>query len=235
MWVFASRHFGASEGEPRQLLNPWRQLDDWRAAVAYARSLDGSDPDRIVLWGTSYSAGHVVATAANDPRLAGVIAQVPYFSALTTLSAIGPVGVLRCTIHAWYDILRALLGLTPHYIPPSAPPGKLAIMTQPGSDDGYLRLVPPGFPFDHRVAARFGLLTTFYSPGRALPKLNGPCLVQVAMRDQVVPPGAAIAACRKSPSAILKTYDCGHFDPYWPPLFEMMVKDQIDFLNANVK
>src|SRR3954453_69051 len=45
--VFDYRHFGASEGEPRQLLDIKRQLADWRAAVAYARSLDAIDPDRI--------------------------------------------------------------------------------------------------------------------------------------------------------------------------------------------
>ena len=53
--VFDYRHFGASDGEPRQLLSIPRQLADWRAAIAYARSLDGIDPKRVALWGTSFS------------------------------------------------------------------------------------------------------------------------------------------------------------------------------------
>lgn len=53
--VFDYRHFGASPGEPRQLLSVRRQLEDWRNAIAYARLLDGVDPDRIVLWSTSFA------------------------------------------------------------------------------------------------------------------------------------------------------------------------------------
>ena len=53
--VFDYRHFGASEGEPRQLLDVKRQLTDWRSAVAYARGLAGVDGDRVAVWGTSFS------------------------------------------------------------------------------------------------------------------------------------------------------------------------------------
>ncbi len=49
--VFDYRHFGESTGKPRNLVNIGRQHDDWGAAIAYARSLDGVDPERIVLWG----------------------------------------------------------------------------------------------------------------------------------------------------------------------------------------
>ena len=64
--LFDYRHFGASTGEPRQLLDIARQLDDYRAVIEWARGLDGIDPDRIVLWGTSYSGGHVLTLAAAD-------------------------------------------------------------------------------------------------------------------------------------------------------------------------
>src|SRR6266513_951351 len=58
--VFTYRHFGDSDGEPRQLLDIERQLADWAAAIAYARSLDGIDRERIALWGTSFGGGHVI-------------------------------------------------------------------------------------------------------------------------------------------------------------------------------
>ena len=47
VFVFDYRHFGDSGGEPRQLLDIDRQLDDWRAAIAFARSLEGVDPERV--------------------------------------------------------------------------------------------------------------------------------------------------------------------------------------------
>src|SRR5689334_24406599 len=62
--VFDYRHFGASSGEPRQLLDIDEQLRDWRCAVEYTRTLQGVDPDRVVVWGTSFGGGHAVVIAA---------------------------------------------------------------------------------------------------------------------------------------------------------------------------
>ena len=75
--LFDYRHFGASTGEPRQLLDIGRQHDDYRSVIAWPRRLDGIDPDRIVLWGSSFSGGHVLAVAAGDPRIAAVVSRHP--------------------------------------------------------------------------------------------------------------------------------------------------------------
>jgi dienelactone hydrolase len=80
--VFDYRHFGDSEGEPRGLLDLTRQLDDWRAAVTFARMLEEIDSRRIALWGTSLSAGHVVTVAVEDPELAAAISQAPFVDGL---------------------------------------------------------------------------------------------------------------------------------------------------------
>lgn len=73
--VFDYRNFGDSEGRPRQVLDIGMQLADWAAAVAYARTLPGIDPDRIALWGTSFAGGHVIATAARLPGIAAVVGR----------------------------------------------------------------------------------------------------------------------------------------------------------------
>ena len=75
--VFDYRGFGRSLGEPRQVLDIAMQRADFRAALAHARGLDRVDPHRIGLWGTSFSGGHVLAVAAEEPTLAAVVAQVP--------------------------------------------------------------------------------------------------------------------------------------------------------------
>ena len=67
--VFDYRHFGESEGEPRQLLDVRRQHEDWHAAVAFARGADGVDPERVALWGSSFSGGHVIHVAATTVAL----------------------------------------------------------------------------------------------------------------------------------------------------------------------
>jgi fermentation-respiration switch protein FrsA (DUF1100 family) len=73
--AFDYRHFGTSEGEPRQLLSIPAQLQDYACAIAFARTLPEVDPERIVVWGTSFSGGHVVAAAVADGRVAAAIAQ----------------------------------------------------------------------------------------------------------------------------------------------------------------
>ena len=50
--LFDYRHFGDSDGEPRQLLDIKKQLQDWKAAIEHARGLAQVDPDRVILWGT---------------------------------------------------------------------------------------------------------------------------------------------------------------------------------------
>ena len=50
--AFDYRHFGDSGGEPRQLIWIPYQLEDWAAAVQYARSRKDVDPEKIALWGS---------------------------------------------------------------------------------------------------------------------------------------------------------------------------------------
>ena len=55
--AFDYRDFGESGGLPRQLMHTERQREDWQAAVRLARSCRGIHPERIALWGTSFSGG----------------------------------------------------------------------------------------------------------------------------------------------------------------------------------
>ena len=83
--VFDYRYFGASGGLPRQLLDIRSQQDDYRAAVAYARRLDWVDPDRVALFGSSFSGAHVLSVAAGDPLIAAVVSQGLYSDSLASL------------------------------------------------------------------------------------------------------------------------------------------------------
>src|SRR6202140_4839277 len=74
------RTFGISGGEPRQDVDPWRQVADWRRAISYLESRPEVDPDRIGLWGTSYAGGHAMVLGATDRRIACVVSQVPTIS-----------------------------------------------------------------------------------------------------------------------------------------------------------
>ena len=95
--AFDYRHFGDSEGHPRQLIDIERQLEDWRAGVAFARGLTAVDPHRVALWGTSLAGGHVVAIAATDPEIASVVSQIPFTGGVGVARRTGLVHSLRLT------------------------------------------------------------------------------------------------------------------------------------------
>src|SRR5260370_40121857 len=78
--VFDNRGFGASDGEPRQEIDPWAQVHDYRHAITYVSTLPGVDPQRIGIWGSSYSGGHVLVVAAIDRRVKAVVSQGPLVS-----------------------------------------------------------------------------------------------------------------------------------------------------------
>jgi hypothetical protein len=75
--IFDYRYMGASTGEPRQHIDPWQQIEDYRNAITYLEGLDQMDSDRIGAWGISYSGGHVLILGAIDSRVRAVAAVVP--------------------------------------------------------------------------------------------------------------------------------------------------------------
>ena len=78
--VFDHRNFGASDGQPRQEIDPWRQIGDYRDAITFAETLPATDASRIGVWGSSYSGAHVIVVGATDRRVKCVSAQVPLIS-----------------------------------------------------------------------------------------------------------------------------------------------------------
>src|SRR5262249_50771398 len=152
--VFDYRHFGASCGEPRQLLDIKQQLADWAAAVSYARELDNIDPERIALWGTSFSGGHVIQIAATDQRIAAVVAQVPFVDGIATAFALGFRHMLQSLAVGVRDELRHLRGQAPYYIKTVGAPGTLAAITIPGAEESYHSAVQKNTQWENSVAAR---------------------------------------------------------------------------------
>ena len=232
--VFDYRNFGDSEGEPRQLLDVRMQLDDWAAAVAYARTLPGIDHERIAVWGTSFGGGHAIATAARLPGIAAAVAQCPYTDAVASLRAMNPVTAARITALAVRDVIGARAGKPPLMIPTAGKPGELALMTAPDAYSGYLRLVPENVELRNEVAARIGVKLVAYNPGRSAKKIPCPILFCVCESDSVAPAGPTLRHAAKAPRGEVKVYPEGHFAIYVDDAFERVVADQIAFLDKHL-
>jgi len=235
--VFDYRHFGDSDGEPRQLLSISKQLEDWAAAIAHARHTTGVDPARIALWGTSFSGGHVITAAVRDGRVAAVTAQGPMMDGFTALNnVIAYAGLGQVARMAWAglrDAARAVAGREPYRIPAVGRPGELAAMTADDAYDGYTAITPSDWRNEY--CARLGLVLGSYRPGLKTPKLGCPTLIQVCERDSVAPARAAIKAAERAPGRVeLKRYDVGHFDVYVGEGFEQASNDQLDFFRKHL-
>lgn len=232
--VFDYRHFGSSDGEPRQLIDIGRQLEDWRSALSYIRLHSEVDHNRIALWGTSFAGGHVVEIAATDPKIRCVISQVPHLDGFASAAVAGGAQAARLAMEAARDAASGLIGLDPHYVKVAGSPGELAAMTSENVATTWPKMVPQGFSFDNRVAARIFLHLPLYSPERLAEKMIMPWLIQIATRDMTTPVEPAERAAERAPLATLTRYEADHFDVYLPPLFDKVVAEQVAFLKKHL-
>lgn len=233
--LFDYRYFGDSDGEPRQLLDIDAQLEDWSAAVDFVRGRTDVDGERIVLWGTSFSGGHVITTAARrSDVITAVIAQCPFTDGPASALAMDPQTSIKVGLRASRDLLAAVFGRPPVMIPLVGPPRSAALMTAPDAMSGYRALAPDPDEVRNEVAARVGLHIPLRRPGRDTPRVRCPILFYVCDPDSVAPDKATLKHAARAPLGEVITYPAGHFEIYVEPHFEKVVADQIDFLHRHV-
>ncbi len=236
--AFDYRHYGKSSGEPRELISIGRQLEDFRAAIAYARQRPQVDPERVAIWGSSFGGGHVMTLVAEDLGLRAGVSQVPFSNGLASTLVIPPWTALRLTLAAMLDLARSVLGLAPRYIALVGRPGEVALMSSADSFDGYGKLVPPEAAqngrWRNRVSARIGLAIPLYFPDRKLARTRVPVFVAVAETDTVAPARATVRAAERTQGVQLVRYPSGHFDYYQGAGFERVVSDELTFLRAQL-
>lgn len=231
--VFDYRNFGLSSTETERLVDIGIQHTDWQAAIEHARSLEGIDPERIGIWGSSFSGGHVMWAAARDARLKAAVAQVPHASGTATLLQTGPVRLSKMTAAALQDQAMALIGRK-HEVPIVGPEGTAAVMTTDGADTAYPDMYPDDFHFVNKTPARVVLRISAYSPGRDAGKITCPLMVFVGDQDTITPPGPARSAAERAPKGELISFDGRHFDIYQGETFEWAVKLESEFLSRNL-
>jgi uncharacterized protein len=223
--VFDHRYLGDSGGEPRQRFRKAAQLEDWRAAIAHARSMPGVDPARIVLWGYSFSGGHVTTLAAGDQSFAAAIVLCPFVNGLPRVLGTRPADV------AWI-VPRALADLAgrPVLIPVTGPPGSHGAMTLPGESEGFHRAVANGSPWRNEISPGVFATIALHRPVARAAQISAPLWVGLGERDISVHGPSVERLAARAPRAELRRYPYDHFEPFLGDAPARIVGDQLEFL-----
>jgi len=230
--AFDYRGFGASEGEPRQTVSVADQIHDFEAAMAAAKRLPGVDPNRIVLWGSSMSGGHVLRLAAGRDDIAAAIAMTPLTSgAAVSRAAVAHRDVgsaLKWTAIGLKSRVDVARGRRPTMMPLVAHPGEPGGLTLDGAYESYTALAGP--TWRNEVDSAVGLQIAGIRTAEAARRLRCPALFQIADFDRYVPAESVVKTAELA-RGVVHHYPCDHFD-VWPghEWFEKAAADQVAFL-----
>jgi uncharacterized protein len=221
--VYDHHGLGASEGEPRQVIDPWLQARDYRAAITWVGARDDVDASRIGIWGSSFAGGVALVVGAVDRRVQAVVANVPWS---------GSPGVEYLETGVAFAAMREALddpdgpGTVSMRGEPAGPaavveePGETlpAFLPQPESREWFLRVGRvPRSGWENRVW--FGVPPAeapAFDPGVAVGHVAPtPLLMVVATDDNLAATDVALAAFeRAGEPKSLELIEGHHFVPY---------------------
>ncbi len=244
VFAFDYRSFGRSGGEPRQLLDIENQREDYQAAISFVRSHPKINPDKIALWGTSFSGGHVLAVAAKDVRIAAVISQAPLIDIQhrgRSQEEDRSWKIMKLKFHyigaAAVDMLGSWFGRSPYFVPVyPTEPGGLAAFIDPKAKEAFEAMGGEASGWKNALAPRFFFKMVLkglprYVEGTA-EKLTMPLLMCVADKDTEASASFAVEVASKAPNAVIKHYPISHFEAYLTPYIDQIIQDQKVFLKT---
>src|SRR5262245_38460991 len=217
--VFDNRCFGASDGEPRQHIDPWRQIADYRDAITHVSTLAEIDGSRIGIWGSSYSGAHVLVIGAIDRRVRCVASQVPLISGHRNARRLIRADIVAAVQGMFVEDRKARYAGKPH--------GMIAVVSDDPNvpcalptSDSYAwftetaKLRAPAWR--NEVTLQSVELFTEYEPGAYVEFISPtPLLMVVAAGDHLTVADEALAAYgRALEPKKLTLLRGGHFDAY---------------------
>ena len=240
--IYDHRNFGASDGEPRQEINPWVQCREYVDALTFACTRREVDPERVGLWGDSYTGGQVVVVSACDARPKVIVAQCPVFGA-----SVPPIAPSAENL----ALIKATLQTGEVSATPETTTGPLPVVS-PDQLGSPSLLAPiqafhwfinyggrPGSGWLNRVTRVIPLTPVPYSPYLCAPFVQAKVLLMVSPEDEMVHANYQVARRAFDLMPGVKSwYDIadGHFGLlYHPsPRFDEAVSVQAQFLSEQL-
>jgi fermentation-respiration switch protein FrsA (DUF1100 family) len=217
--VFDNRNFGASDGEPQDEIDPWQQVRDYRHAITWLGRQPHINRERIGVWGSSYSGGHVLVLGAIDRRVKCVVAQVPLISGSRNLARLVRADLaapMRAQFNA--DREERFGGGAPAMLPVvtselNAP----AALPTADSWEWFTQTARTRAPsWRNQVTLRTVEMLGEYEPGSYIERISPtPLLMLIAAGDHLTVADEAFAAYNRAlePKRLV-ILEGGHFDAY---------------------
>ncbi len=233
VYLYDHRGFGDSGGTPRSVVDPWQQTRDMSEVVDQVRLLPEVHPDRVAVWGSSFSAGEAIVLGSLRRDVKAVIANVPFAGSGDALSNDAHIEQRSVAMRVAFE--STTLDLGRHTIGPLAvvldDDHDTAVLPQPESREWFLAHGP-----EHGWANSVTLQMTTtppFDPGPCAAALDGTALLMVvASHDDVASTEIALATFeRASNPKRLKMIDGHHFSDYDGPLRAEAFDAMVDFLD----
>ncbi|OQE24034.1 hypothetical protein PENFLA_c010G04692 [Penicillium flavigenum] len=215
--VYDNRGFGDSdtkEGQPRQEVLPSQQTSDISDAITYAQSRADVDPNRIGIWGSSYSGGHVLSVGAVDRRVKVVLSHVPFTDGPMARAAGKPAGMIAVV---------------------DEDPQKPSTLPTPDSYQ-FFSAWEAKSNWKNETTLKSVEAACGYNPAAHIHHISPtPLLLTVAENDVVAPTDIALDAySRAGEPKKLQIFPGGHFDGYAGEGFERNASVHTDFLKEHL-
>ncbi|KAF2094345.1 alpha/beta-hydrolase [Rhizodiscina lignyota] len=238
--VYDNRGFGSSDvkdGHPLYEINPNEQVSDYSDAITYAQTLPEVDADKIGVWGSSYSGGHVLVVGAIDRRVKIVLSQVPLVTGLGNFSAL-----VRSDVRPQMDqmFMDDRLARFAHKDPvriPVVDENPQAPSALPTSDSyQFFQAWGKKSPWKNDVTLKSMEMLRAYEPVAYIHRISPtPLLMTVERNDVLTPSQLALDAYSKAlEPKQLQILPGGHFDAYSGPTFESNAGTQAEFLKKHL-
>ncbi|PYI17501.1 alpha/beta-hydrolase [Aspergillus violaceofuscus CBS 115571] len=239
--VYDHRHYGSSDGTPRNHTDPILQARDYSAALDYVSLLPEVDPAKVIFWGSSLSGGVAIYAASIDPRAQGVVVQCPFPSSESLVTdlkePIRKAFADRAATTTTAGQEPAMIPASPYASTTPRAAKEAAMVADPDIVAYYAELDRRNIPRGSRVTMQSLLGIAGFEPkafiGRISPR---PLLMILGALERTIPIDLQLRAFEEAgqPKQLHLIQDQGHFGLYHSKGFKENIEIQLRWLKEVV-
>lgn len=234
--LFDYPNFGESEGTFRQEVDPWLQIQAYRDAIGYAVVQPQIDPEKVGVWGGSYSGGHAIVVSALDSRAKCFVAMTPYVSGYELVKQHSAATSQFLQQQFNKDRLNRLNGLPPKMIPVAAKnKGEFSAVGSSNAWNFVQSFLDYAPAYQNAVTIKSVEMELEYEPGSYIERTGAkPKLFLLASQDELIPEGLIMSVYNRAaePKSVAH-FEGHHFSAYMEKQQEVS-RLAIEFFKKNL-